>query len=117
MDWGDRLFVLPAGNPATKSPGHLFSRARLETVLDQLRSQFEKIIIDVPPVLCASEALMVGKHADGVLLCARHDYSRSDQVKQAYDRLVTSGVKVVGAVLTGTPARRYAYSYKGYAPI
>jgi capsular exopolysaccharide synthesis family protein len=116
MDWGDRLYVLPAGNAATRSPSHLFSRARLETVLAQLRTQFEKIIIDVPPVLCASEALVVGKHADGVLLCARHDYSRSGQIKQAYDRLVNSGVNVVGAVLTGTPARRYAYSYRGYAP-
>src|SRR5206468_4175940 len=116
MDWGDRLFVLPAGDVGTSSPSHLFSGSRFRNLLAQLRTQYDKIIIDVPPVLCASETLLIAKEADGVLMCARHDYSRSGQVKQAYERLVHSGVKVVGAVLNGAPVRRYSYSYRGYAP-
>jgi capsular exopolysaccharide synthesis family protein len=116
MDWGDRLFVLPAGDAGSTSPSHLFSGTRFTRLLAQLRTEFDKVIIDVPPVLCASETLLIGKQADGVLICARHDYSRSGQVKQAYDRLVHSGVKIVGAVLNGAPVRKYSYSYRGYAP-
>jgi capsular exopolysaccharide synthesis family protein len=113
----DRLFVLPAGDAGTTSPSHLFAGSRYRECLDRLRAQFDKVIIDVPPVLCASETLQIAKQADGVLMCARHDYSRSGQVKQAYERLVSSGVKVVGAVLNGAPVRKYSYSYRGYAPI
>jgi capsular exopolysaccharide synthesis family protein len=116
MDWGDRLFVLPAGAAGTSSPSHLFSGPRFREVITQLRSTYDRIIIDVPPVLCASETLLIAKEADGVLMCALHDYSRSGQVKQAYDRLTGAGVKVVGAVLNGAPARKYAYSYRGYVP-
>jgi capsular exopolysaccharide synthesis family protein len=116
MNWGDRLFVLPAGDAGATSPSHLFAGPRFGAFLDQLRSQFDKVIIDVPPILCASETLLIAKQADGVLMCARHDYSRSGQVKQAYDRLAASGVKVVGAVLNGAPVRKYSYSYRGYVP-
>jgi capsular exopolysaccharide synthesis family protein len=116
MDWGDRLFVLPAGDVGNQSASNVFSGSRFRTLLSELRTQFDKIIVDVPPVLCASETLLIGKEVDGVLMCARHDYSRSGQVKQAYDRLIHSGVKVVGAVLNGAPVRKYSYSYRGYAP-
>jgi capsular exopolysaccharide synthesis family protein len=116
MDWGDRLFVLPAGDLKASSPSHLFAGPRLRRLFADLRSRFEKVIIDVPPVLCAAETLLIGKEADGVLMCARHDFSRSGQVKQAYDRLCAGGVHVVGAVLNGAPVRKYSYSYRGYTP-
>lgn len=81
----------------------------------ELRSKYDKVIIDVSPVLCASETLVIGKEADGVLICARHDFSWSDQVKLAYERLTVAGMHVVGAVLNGASVRSYSYSYRGYA--
>jgi capsular exopolysaccharide synthesis family protein len=116
MDWGDRLFVLPAGDAGATSPSHLFAGPRFRQTLARLRSQYDKIIIDVPPVLCASETLLIAKAADGVLMCALHDYSRSGQVKQAYMKLTGAGVNLVGAVLNGAPVRKYSYSYRGYTP-
>jgi capsular exopolysaccharide synthesis family protein len=117
MDWGDRLFVLPAGDAGTSSPSHLFAGSRFRSLLAQLSAQFDKVIIDVPPVLCASETLLIAKEADAALLCARHDFSRAGQLKQAYERLAAGGVNVAGAVLNGAPVRKYTYSYRGYAPI
>jgi len=116
MDWGDKLFVIPAGSAGNTSPAHLFSGRRFRDFVAELRTRYEKIIIDVAPVLCASETLIIAKQADGVVMCALHDYSRSAQIKQGYDRLVGAGVKVVGAVLNGAPVRKYSYSYRGYAP-
>ena len=117
MDWGDRLFVLPAGVAKGNSPSHLFSGPRFVEILSQLRSQFDKVIIDVAPLLCASETLMIAKQADGVLLCARHDYSQMGQVKQAYGKLSAAGVNVVGAVLNAAPTRKYSYYYRGCATV
>jgi Mrp family chromosome partitioning ATPase len=110
MDWGDRLFVLPAGVAKGNSPSHLFSGPRFFEILSQLRTQFDKVIIDVAPVLCASETLMIAKQADGVLLCAR-------QVRQAHAKLSAAGVNIVGAVLNGAPTRKYSYYYRGYATV
>ncbi len=115
MDWGDRLFVLPAGVARGNTPSHLFSSQRFLEVLQQLRRKFDKVIVDVPPVLCASETLLIAHQADGVLMCARHDYSQTGQIKLAADRLSGAGINVVGAVLNGAPARKYAYYFRNSA--
>jgi capsular exopolysaccharide synthesis family protein len=114
MDWGDRLYILPAGNLGSDSASQLFSGAAFLDLMAKLRAQYNKIMVDVPPVLCASETLLIAKEADGVLMCALHDYSRTGQIKQAYDRLAVAGVNVVGAVLNGAPVRQYSYNYRGY---
>jgi capsular exopolysaccharide synthesis family protein len=116
MDWSDRLFVVPAGVAASGAATNLFSGHRFRELLANLRQRFDKIIIDVPPVLCASESLLIAKASDAVLLCALHDFSNSGQVKHAYDRLTNAGVNIVGAVLNGAPVHRYSYTYRGYAP-
>lgn len=117
MDWGDRLYILPAGDLKGESASQLFSGAAFLEIMARLRSQYSKIVIDVPPVLCASETLLIAKQADGVLMCALHDYSRAGQVKQAYERLTVAGVTVIGAVLNGAPVRTYSYAYRGYAAV
>ncbi|MBS0265401.1 MAG: CpsD/CapB family tyrosine-protein kinase [Planctomycetes bacterium] len=115
-DWGGYLAVIPGGNAHARSPANLFAGSKFQDFLAELRQHFDKIIIDVPPILCASEALLIAKAADGVLICARHDYSHSGQIKHAYDRMQAAGVNIVGAVLNGTPVHRYSYYYRGYAP-
>lgn len=114
MDWSGRLFILPAGDAKSRSPSQLFANANFRELVATLRSHYYKVIIDVAPVLCASETLQIAKEADGVLLCALRDYSRGGQVKEAHDRLNGAGVNIVGAVLNGTPVRQYSYAYRGY---
>jgi capsular exopolysaccharide synthesis family protein len=116
LNWGGLLSVLPAGSTPASAAANMFSGRKFQEVLAELRKRYDKIIIDMPPTLCASEALLISKAADGTLLCARHDYSSSGQIKHAYDRLTAAGVNVIGAVLNGTPVRGYSYSYRGYAP-
>jgi capsular exopolysaccharide synthesis family protein len=116
LNWGGLLSVMPAGSTPASAAANMFSGRKFQEVLAELRKRYDKIIIDMPPTLCASEALLISKAADGILLCARHDYSSSGQIKHAYDRLTAAGVNVIGAVLNGTPVRGYSYSYRGYAP-
>ena len=73
------------------------------------------MIIDTPPVLAASEALVLAKAADASLVCAMRDVSRADQVRKASERLLAAGSRVIGTVLNGVPARQYAYRYGTYA--
>lgn len=112
--WGQHLHILPAGKLRDSSPHVLLSGRRFERVIAALRKRYVRIIIDSPPILTASESLVVCKAADAALLCTLRDHSRSSQIKQACERLSLAGVQVTGAVLNGTPTRSYVYQYGTY---
>jgi Mrp family chromosome partitioning ATPase len=96
------------------SPHRLAGNGEFAGLLDKLRGMYRYIIVDTPPILPASEALVMARAADAAVLCARRDYSRVDQVAEAYARLQAAGVKAAGAVLNGIPVRNYAQRYGSY---
>ncbi|QGJ71825.1 Hypothetical protein PBC10988_35360 [Planctomycetales bacterium 10988] len=113
-DWGEGVHLLPAGR-LHKSPHKLLGNASFATILKNLSRIYRYIIIDCPPILPASEAMVIAKAADATLVCAKRDLSRVEQVEAAFERLHVAGARPVGAVLNGVPARSYLYSYGRYA--
>jgi capsular exopolysaccharide synthesis family protein len=107
------LYVIPGGR-ATRNPHHIVGVSATKQLLDQLRTRFHAIVIDTPPILGASESLIFAKACDAALFCTRCDFSRVKQVRMAVERLEHAGVSLAGAVLSGTPAKRYAYLYGYY---
>jgi succinoglycan biosynthesis transport protein ExoP len=112
-DWHEHLHLLPAGR-LSKSPYALLGSGALESMLEELKERYHYVVIDAPPVLSASEALLIAKAADGTVLCAMKDRTREPQLRLAAQRLEAAGAKMLGAVLSGVPSRRYAYKYGGY---
>ncbi len=108
------LFVLPAGAPM-RNPHLVLKLAEMKQILNQLRGQFSSIIIDTPPILGASESLILAKAADMTIFCSLCDVSRAKQVRLAVERLEHTGANVAGAVLSGTSVARYASVYGYYA--
>ena len=80
----------------------------------EIREQYDYIVIDTPPILSASESLMLAKIADGTVLSTRRNVSRESQVQIAYQRLLKSGARPMGAVFNGVPTRTYAQAYGSY---
>jgi len=111
--YSESLHLLPAGRLRT-SPHQLLCNGEFAQLIDSLKEKYRYIVIDTPPILPASEALLIAQAADATILCVRRDYSRVHQVKEAYSRLQAAGVKTVGAVLNGIPSREYAYHYGSY---
>jgi capsular exopolysaccharide synthesis family protein len=112
-DFSERLHLITAGH-LTVSPHQLVASGGFSELIEKLRGMYEHIIIDTPPILPASEALVMARAADAAILCVRRDYSRFDQVTETHNRLVASGVRVAGAVLSGVPTQHYAYRYGSY---
>ncbi len=112
-DWNDTVHLLSAGH-LRGSPHRLLNGAALETLIAEARLDYDYIIIDTPPVLPASEALLFARSADVCLVCALRDRSRIDQLIQAYHRLESAGARVAGSVLSGVPSREYASYYGEY---
>ncbi|MGQ9576759.1 MAG: polysaccharide biosynthesis tyrosine autokinase [Thermoguttaceae bacterium] len=111
--WSQYVHLLPAGR-LQMNPHQLLGNGALEALLGQLRQQYRYVLMDTPPVLPASEAIVLAKTSDACLLCVMRDVSRLDQVKKAYDRLAAAGARIAGAVFNGVPARQYAYLYGEY---
>jgi capsular exopolysaccharide synthesis family protein len=112
--FSDKLHILTAGR-LTSSPHQLLGNHEFSELLEKLCSIYRYIIVDTPPILPASEALVMARAADAAVLCVRRDFSRLDQVEEACRRMAAAGVRNAGAVLNGIPIKSYAYKYGSYA--
>jgi capsular exopolysaccharide synthesis family protein len=71
------------------------------TLLQQLREHCDCIVLDVPPLLEAADALVFSQHADAVLLAVRCDHSTLPAIHAAQQRLASVQAPLVGAVVLG----------------
>lgn len=111
--WSEHVHLLPAGE-LEKSPHKLLGTPAFNTLLDEARLWYRYIVIDTPPVLAASEALVIAKQADGTIVCTMRDFSRENHVQMAHHRLRATGAQTIGTVLNGVPVRNYASRYGSY---
>lgn len=112
--WSEHLHILPAGVLET-NPHKLVGGNRISALLKEVRKHYRYVVIDTPPLLAASEALLMAKSADASLVCAMRNYSRMDQVRAAYTRLENADASPVGVILSGVPTKKYAYYYGKYS--
>lgn len=102
------LLILTAGEPSSRAIQAL-AQATFAKVLDDLRTQYDFIIIDSCPILPMADSLIVAQHVDAVVLSVRQGVSQLPQVRAAYQRLKSARIPVLGTVVSGVPARTYSY--------
>ncbi|WP_211164344.1 GumC family protein [Shewanella salipaludis] len=90
--------LMPAG-AIPLNPLELLVSPRFAELLTQLNEQYDKIIIDTPPVQAVSDALVLVGHADAVVMVVKADHTRSGAVKQTLGQLNQAHAKVYGVVL------------------
>ncbi len=106
--------LLPAGR-LDVSPHKLLGNGAWTSLLAQIPACYRYVLIDTPPVLSASEALVLVKAADASLVCVMRDVSRVDQLRRILNRLEAAGSQPVGLVLNGVPAKSYSYRWGEYS--
>ena len=97
----ENLSLLAAGAADRRALQALAQEGILRTVLDELKEHYDFVIIDVSPVLPVADALLIGEHADAVLLSVLRNVSRLPAVYAAQQRLAALGIRVLGAVVIG----------------
>lgn len=105
--------LLPAGK-LTKNAHAALRYEELQAFLAQARTSYRYIVLDAPPVLAASEALLIAASADGALVCAMRDVSRAAQFQLTCQKLGAAGARLLGTVMSGVPTRTWAQKYGGY---
>jgi len=108
-----RLSVLPCG-ALPMNAANLLSSTRMRVLLEELKQQFDIIVLDTPPVLATADAGIVGSLTDGVLLVVRAGATDRNAAQRAYQQLANVGARVVGTVLNdpgGELAKEGDYYY------
>jgi capsular exopolysaccharide synthesis family protein len=104
------LSLLSAGQPLA-SPTELLSSPRMRELMERVRDAFEFVIVDSPPLLAVSDALLLGRLVDGVVLITERGRTRREELASALERLRESGVAPLGAVLNRGPLGYEYYRY------
>lgn len=117
------LAAIPTG-PLPPNPADLLSSHRLSDAIAELRTKFKFIVIDSPPIMAATDAVILSVQADGVLLVVRSGETPKEAFTRSRDLLISVKSNLLGVVLNAVDAgapdyyysyRYYPYSY-GYGP-
>jgi succinoglycan biosynthesis transport protein ExoP len=105
------LYVMRSGrNSGVVS--NLLHSARLPELLQQLRNEFDAVVIDTPPVLHISDARVIGRLADAVLLIVRAGQTTRDAAQMVKQRFGEDGTPLLGTILNGWNPKHDVYGYK-----
>jgi capsular exopolysaccharide synthesis family protein len=104
------LTILPSGG-VPMHPAELLGSAPMRRMLDTLRTRFDRILIDMPPVAPLADVAIASAMADGILMIVRAGVTPRPAIERALSGLDMS--KVLGLVLNdaGDTAAGYGYSY------
>ncbi len=109
------LSAIPTG-PLPPNPADLLSSHRMADALTELRSKFKFIVIDTPPIMAATDAVILSVKADGVLLVVRSGETPKEAFIRTRDLLVGVKCHLLGVVLNAVDSHApdYYYSYRYY---
>jgi capsular exopolysaccharide synthesis family protein len=104
------LQVVPAGfRPAM--PAEVLASGRMQQLLNTWSAEYDRVIIDTPPLLPFADALMLSTFADGVILVTRSGVSRNKALLRAKELLSRTRANTLGFVLNAVRRPEYYYEY------
>jgi succinoglycan biosynthesis transport protein ExoP len=101
------------------NPTDLLGSERMKDVIRDLRGSFDFVLIDSPPAVAVSDAVVLSIHCDGVVLVLRARRTPAEAVQRVVERLDTAGARILGTVLIGVDLRHpefaeYRHYYASY---
>lgn len=119
----DAPFYVVSAGPNPPNPVELLSSPKMGALMTTLRTHYNYVILDMPPIGEVSDALAAANLADGLLVVVRQDFCNTLALKDALRQFEFVGAKILGVVMNcadGDRKRRYNryyryyYRYKGY---
>jgi exopolysaccharide transport family protein len=110
------LFVLPAGTPPP-NPAELLASAAMKSVLSTLQESYDHIVIDTPPTLSVTDAVVVSALAEAVVLVVRSGQTTKQALRRSRELLSAVNARISGVLLNAadlrSPDYHYYYEYQG----
>lgn len=119
------LALMPCG-AKPNNPSELSTSPQVKELIEQMREEYDFVIIDTPPILAVTDPSPIAARVDGVVLCLRIKKNVKVSAERSTDVLRNLGASIVGVVVNGVGqqtgygsqytygAYRAGYSYNGY---
>ena len=110
--------IIPAGI-RPEDPQRLLGSVQFQNTIKELKSKYDRIIIDTPPVQAVSDVLVISKLACSLLYVVRAEDTRVAVIRAGLSRLMHLGIKPEGVILNSVAMKRrgaYSDQYYGYYP-
>nr|WP_245622873.1 CpsD/CapB family tyrosine-protein kinase [Lysinibacillus contaminans] len=107
------LSVIPSG-PLPPNPVELLSSKTMDILMQDLRKDYDIVILDAPPLLSVSDAQILSNKCDGTLLIVNMDVAQKVDVLKAKATLSSSKAKILGVVLNNIKIPKNHYYYQTY---
>jgi capsular exopolysaccharide synthesis family protein len=111
IEWPDlpNLHILASG-PIPPLPSELLGSKEMEDMLALVRSEYDFVIVDTPPVLAVTDASILGRLTDAVILIVRYGAAQKQVVLRCLDLLERSGAHLLGVAVNAVDFKAPEYS-------
>lgn len=107
------LDLLPTKN-MKNNVTELFLRDKMKNIIDSLKDNYDTIILDTPPMAVASDAAILSKDVDGVVVVVGYDQVAERELKFVKEMLDNAGATIYGFVVNGVEKKAMSYGNYGY---
>ena len=105
------LHLIPAGERGA-APPDLLAREAFRSFLQDMRSKFDVIILDTPPIIPVADTMSLQDQVDGFILIFRIGFTPYVMLQQALEEMEKT--KILGVVLNGVEMQKYKYYHRYY---
>lgn len=109
----DNLDIIPCG-PIPPNPSEMLGSARMTALIAALKKRYDRILIDTPPATAVTDAVILSKAADGVVVVVRSGETAREIVKNGIGQFEDIGAHILGVILNGVDMGRDSYYYYQY---
>lgn len=109
----ENLFVLPAG-PVPPNPNELLLSENMKTLIDQLRRDYDYVIIDTAPIGMVSDTFLIVQYSDIQIYVTRASFSTKNCIKLLHQAVRNNRLPEAYLVINGVNIRSGAYQYRKY---
>lgn len=111
--WDTNCDILTSG-PIPPNPSELLSSKAMTSVLADMRSKYDLVLLDSPPLLPVIDAAVLAQKTDGAVVVSRHNKVKRHELAAAIDSLRAVDSRVLGVVMTFVPERSTPYVYDSH---
>lgn len=109
----DNLRVITSG-PKPPNPAELLGSSKMEEFIHRATSENDIVILDTPPVLPVTDAIVLSRMVDGIIVVLRHGQTTIEAVDIVKRQFEKVGANVLGAVINAVPVNDDSYYYNYY---
>ena len=109
----ENLYAL-TGGVVPPNPSELLGSERMKNILQRAKEEYDYVLIDTPPVLPVTDALVLSRLVDGLIMVISSGEVKVEMARDVKNQLVHAGANILGVVLNKVRSEHHGYGYYYY---